>query len=101
MAKLKTNHKLSTAYHPQTDGQTECINQVIKAYLQCYINLAQDNWVEKLPSAQMQYNSSVSESTGVTPFYANYRITPEAYRPPQDGPNADNAQILAEDLVQL
>lgn len=101
MAKLGTHHKLSTAYHPQTDGQTERMNQVIEAYLRCYINLQQDNWVEMLPQAQLQYNSSVTESTGVTPFYANYGFTPEAYRPPRDGPNADNARILAEDMIQL
>ncbi|KAK1245455.1 hypothetical protein MKX08_005084 [Trichoderma sp. CBMAI-0020] len=77
------------------------MNQIIKAYLRCYINLQQDNWVEMLPVAQMQYNSSTTETTGVTPFYANYGFTPEAYRPPRDGPNADNARILAEDMIQL
>jgi hypothetical protein len=49
----------------------------------------------------MQYNSSTTETIGVTPFYANYGFTPEAYRPPRDGPNADNARILAEDMIQL
>jgi hypothetical protein len=41
------------------------------------------------------------EITGVTLFYANYGFTPEAYRPPRDGPNVDNARILAEDMIQL
>ncbi|KAK1249590.1 hypothetical protein MKX08_009593, partial [Trichoderma sp. CBMAI-0020] len=40
-------------------------------------------------------------TTGVTPFYANYRFTPEAYRPPCNSPNTDNTHILAEDMIQL
>jgi transposase InsO family protein len=101
MAKLGTNHKLSTAYHPQTDGQTERTNQVVEAYLRAYINFSQDNWVEKLPVAQLCYNGTPSESTGLTPFYANYGFTPEAFRPPRNGPNAEKARLQAELMIDL
>jgi hypothetical protein len=47
----------------------------------------------------MQYNSSITETIEVTPFYTNYRFTPEAYRLPHNSPNADNAHILAEDMI--
>lgn len=47
---------LSTAFHPQTDGQTERINQTLECYFRCYINYRQDNWVELLPSAEYAYN---------------------------------------------
>ncbi|KAK1238258.1 hypothetical protein MKX08_002837, partial [Trichoderma sp. CBMAI-0020] len=40
-------------------------------------------------------------TTGVTPFYVNYGFTLEAYRPPCDSPNTDNARILVEDIIQL
>jgi hypothetical protein len=47
----------------------------------------------------MQYNSFIIETTGVTLFYTNYRFTLEAYRPPCNSLNADNAHILIEDII--
>ena len=53
---LAINLKFSSAYHPQTDGQTERTNQTLEQYLQCYVNSAQDNWINLLPMAQYNYN---------------------------------------------
>jgi hypothetical protein len=64
--------KLSSAYHPQTDGQTEHVNQVLEQYLRCTINYHQDNWVELLPLADFAYNNTLQGSTQQTPFFANY-----------------------------
>ena len=50
---FKTKFKHSTAYHPQTDGQTERINQTLEQYLRHYINKNHDNWVELLPNAEL------------------------------------------------
>ena len=69
---------MSTAFHPQTDGQTERVNQVIEAYLRPYINQEQDDWVNLLPMAKHAYNNSVTSATGMTPFYANYGRRPES-----------------------
>jgi hypothetical protein len=63
--------KLSTAYHPQTDGQTERVNQEIEQYLRMFINHRQDNWQEWLPLAEFAYNNKVHASTQQTPFYLN------------------------------
>lgn len=79
---LGTNRKLSTAFHPQTNGGNERMNQVVEAYLRCYINYQQDNWVGLLPLAEFAYNSSTTETTKVTPFFANYGYEPVAYREP-------------------
>ena len=49
----------STAYHPQTDGQTECINQEIEQYLRVYINFKQNNWSEWLSIIEFLYNDKV------------------------------------------
>ena len=43
---------MSTAFHPQTDGQTERVNQVIEAYLRPFLNQEQDDWVDLLPMAE-------------------------------------------------
>ena len=60
------------SYHPQTDRQTEQLNQTMKQYLQCYVNYQQTNWVELLPVMQLAYNSAATETTEVSSFYANY-----------------------------
>ena len=65
-------HKLSIAFHPQTDGQTKRINQSLEAYLRHYINYTQDNWVLLLLMAQIALNNNASEVTRVIPFYANF-----------------------------
>ena len=65
---LRVKRKLSTAYHPQTDGQTERQNQVLEHYLRTYCNFEQDDWVQWLPLAQHVYNNSVHRITGKTPM---------------------------------
>ena len=79
-AELGIRHKLSTAYHPQTDGQTERMNQTVETYLQHYVSRTQENWVQLLPTAQFAYNNARNETMGVTPFYANYGYNLEVWR---------------------
>ena len=99
---LGANHKLSTAFHPQTDRQTEQLNQTLKQYLRCYINYQQDNWVSLLPIAQFAYNSATTETTKISPFFANYGFQPQAYRHPRDGAIlAEKAQVKVKDLKKL
>ena len=73
---LQVKIKLSSAYHPQTDGQTERVNQVLEQYLRCSINYHQDNWVDLLPIAEFAYNNTFQESIRQTPFFANYASHP-------------------------
>jgi hypothetical protein len=72
MTRLGTKSKLSTAYHPQTDGQTERLNQIVEQYLRTFVNFQQDDWVMLLPVAQLAYNTAPTETTKVTPFFANF-----------------------------
>ena len=78
-ADLGANHSLSTAYHPQTDGQTERVNQVVEQYLRMYCNYDQDNWKTILVLAEFVYNNTVHNSIGVSPFFACYGWNPKAH----------------------
>ena len=69
---LGIQRALSTAYHPQTDGQTEQMNQEIKAFLRHYVNYKQDNWANWIAEAEFQYNNKQYSTTGFSPFYLNY-----------------------------
>ena len=60
---LNIKRNLSTAYHPQTDGQTEQVNQTLEQYLHIYINYQQDNWANLLPLAEFTYNNTAHLAT--------------------------------------
>lgn len=76
-ARLGIDRKLSTAYHPQTDGQTERVNQIMEQYLRAYCNYRQDDWRELLPVAEFSYNNGDSATTNLSPFAANYGFNPK------------------------
>jgi transposase InsO family protein len=102
MAQMGTKHKLSTAYHPQSNGQTERLNQTLEQYLRAYVNYEQDNWVRLLPTAQIAYNSSIQESTQLSPMYANYGYEPDfQHRQQLEGPDAPAAILTKETLHSL
>jgi transposase InsO family protein len=64
--------RMSTAFHPQTDGQTERLNQTIEAYLRAFVSYEQDEWVSLLPMAEFAYKNSTTNVTDMSPFYANH-----------------------------
>ena len=75
--KLGIERRLSRAFHPQTDGQTEGTNVIREQYLRAYVNYQQDNWNELLLLAEFAYNNGYQETIQMTPFYANYGRNPE------------------------
>jgi len=64
--------QLSMAYHPQTDGQIERINQEIGMFLRHYVNYQQNNWTEWLAATEFQYNDKRYAATERTPFELNF-----------------------------
>ena len=68
---LEIDIKLSTAYHPQIDGQTERINQDLEQYLRIFIDYQQEQWPDWLATAEFAYNNKVQTSTKVLLFRAN------------------------------
>ena len=68
--------KLSTAYHPETDSQTERTNQELEQYLRMYVNHRQNNWAEWLAIAEFAFNNKVHTATKTSPFQVNYGREP-------------------------
>lgn len=68
---IGTELRMSTAYHPQSDGSTERANRTITQLLRQCINPNQRDWVSKLPAIEFAINLSRSDSTGFSPFFLN------------------------------
>ena len=93
----------SSAYHPQTDGQTERVNQVLEHYVRTHCTWDQDNWVELLLFAEFCYNNTVHSTTKLTPFFAAYQQHPqnnfkhpEEVNPESNNPDAGKMVITLE-----
>ena len=97
---LHIQSNLSTAYHPETDGQTERVNQILEQYLRIYTNYQQDDWCELLPLAEFAYNNTPHTATGVSPFFANKGFHPLLSISPPD-PSSPLAADVANDLISL
>src|SRR5438046_6161613 len=76
LCEIKSNK--STAFHPQWDGQTERVNQVLEQYLRIFCDYQQNDWYQLLPLAEFVYNNAQNASTGVSPFCANYGYHPRS-----------------------
>jgi hypothetical protein len=62
---------LSTAYHPQSNGQTEHVNQELEQYIQIFVNKWQNNWDTLLPLGEFAYNNHIHSSTQHSLFFLN------------------------------
>jgi len=69
-------HSMSSAFRPNTDGQTERVNRFICDYLRNYIYVCQSNWVELLPFAEIAYNSRYHDAIKMSPFEADLGYNP-------------------------
>nr|GEU66276.1 reverse transcriptase [Tanacetum cinerariifolium] len=78
---LKVELKVSTAYHPQTDGQTEVVNKCLECYLRCMTGERPKEWVQWLPLAKFWYNTNKHSSTKISPYEAVYGQTPPLHTP--------------------
>ena len=73
---LEIQTKLSTAYHPQTDGQMERVNQELEQYLRVFIDHRQEQWLDWLGTAESTYNNKIHATTKISPFKVNYGQDP-------------------------
>lgn len=91
----------STAYHPQTDGQTERANQEIEQYFRIFVNYHQDDWSDWIPSAQFAYNSRVNASTNQSPFFITKGRHPNSGREPTRISVHTSASAFAKDMQKV
>ena len=96
---MKVKRRLSTAFHPQTDGQTERQNQALEHYLRTFCSTRQNNWADLLPLAEFAYQNVVHSSLGCSPFYAGYGYNPKMKVSIEDNTTEGEVQA-AKDRVQ-
>lgn len=76
---LGTKLRMSTAFHPQTDGQVERMNAVVETTLRVFAQDETRTWDDSLPFVEFSINNTTSASTGYTPFYLNYGYHPSGF----------------------
>ena len=86
----------STAYHPQTDGQTERVNQELEKYLRLYVNHRQTDWSDWLAIAEFAYNDGEHSATKMTPFFVNTGRHPVNFSQTK----TSSANLSAEDFAK-
>jgi hypothetical protein len=104
----KIKRLMSTAFHPQTDGQTEIVNQETERIIRTYTSFQQDDWDEWLPEAEAAMNANPSATTGISPFFATNGYEPNMtfdlqISTPLPPPNAREAteRRRAENMAKL
>jgi hypothetical protein len=93
---LGTHLIRSSAYHPQTDGQTERVNQIIEDILHACVLTDGPKWDKHLPLAEFSYNNSYQESIKMSPFESLYG---QPCRTPLSWSESGERDIFGPDIV--
>ena len=97
LANTKLN--FSSAYHPQTNGQTEVVNRSLGNLLRSLVSNHLKSWHQHLYQAEFAYNRSVNHSTGFSPFVITYGYSPRTPLDLAPIPNLKRVSVKAEDLI--
>jgi hypothetical protein len=97
----KITKRMSTAFHPQTDGQTERQNQTLQEYLRSFCTTCQTKWAAKLPIAEFAYNNSVHSAHGHTPFRVVLGYDPQVYFDTEDSVTGGRVPAAEERIRQI
>ena len=96
-ATVETILKMSTTFHPQTDGQTERVNRCLETYLRCFCNEQPRKWDKFIPWTELWYNTTFHASIKTTSFHIVYGRPP----PPKQTPNNEVEIMLKERVLAL
>ena len=97
--RMGTEIRLTTAYHPEADGQTERVNRVLIEMLRAMVDEEQSNWDDCLASCEITYNTSQHSSTQHSPYYLNHgeeMTKPISLLAPPPAGNSDAQQLLTQ-----
>jgi hypothetical protein len=97
--KLGTELSFSSAYHPQTDGQTEVVNRSLGDLLRSLVTEHHSQWDQILAQAEFAYNDSVNRSTGKSPFQIVYGMNPRGVSELRDLKQSEFRSVGAEDFA--
>lgn len=92
-----TKLRMSSSYHPESDGQTEVMNRCLEAYLRCFVSKHPKQWAQWLGWAEYNFNTSFHTATGRTPFEAMFGRPPPTLV--QFLPEEIRVKAVADDLV--
>jgi hypothetical protein len=98
--KLGTNLSFSSAYHPQTDGQTKVVNISLGDLLRSLVTEHHSQWDHILPQAEFAYNDSINRSTGQSPFQIVYGMQPRGVSELKDMEQTEFRSASAEDFAE-
>jgi transposase InsO family protein len=103
--RLGIDRRLTTAFHPQSDGQTERANGIMEQYLRAHVSYLQDDWAAWLPLAEFAANNQASETTGTSPFFGLYGHDPrwqcDLTEPAANDPDDQRAHATAQTLAEI
>lgn len=92
-----TQLRMSTAYHPESDGQTEVINRILESYLRCFCSEQPKGWSRVIPWAEYWYNTSYQSAARCTPFETVYGRAPPSIS--RFIPGETPVEAVAQDLL--
>ncbi|WVZ24709.1 hypothetical protein V8G54_003253 [Vigna mungo] len=92
-----TQLKMSTSYHPETDGQTEVVNRIVEGYLRCFCSEQPKSWYLMLSWAEIWYNTSYQGAAKCTPFEIVYGRPPPSFS--RYIPGETQVEAVAQDLM--
>jgi len=98
---LKVKIRASSAYHPQTDGQTEIVNKKVEEMLRNFVNHYQSDWDLYLVDVEVAYNRSPNAITTYSPFFLNYGYEPSTVAADLHCSTATNVATVSEWLQGL
>ncbi|KAE8237440.1 hypothetical protein A4X06_0g9228 [Tilletia controversa] len=101
MASLDVKLRMSTAYHPQTDGLVERLNGQLETMLRHYVAIDQHDWDSKLPALSMAYNNQKQESTTQSPYLMVFGREPVLFPLKTLTASADPAGVKVKDLFAI